>query len=230
MILGKRYLKGIVVSLMIGLLSFCMNPASLSAAENSMTKTTLYDYGIELIEVISEMASSDAFALLYFPQGEIADLIASIGRQDHSSPVAVYQLQIDTESLLQEQAGNVLDQLSESLINQLRKVAASAISAMINAKQNNSAGIAASSICSTEMTFVTEELTEDTWYLYVFESAVPVLVTFVPGDDHSVSANAQFIISDDNAVPVNAETVKDMIHSAGIPAELSEISLPAGEG
>ena len=204
MLSGKRFLKRSIVSLLIGLSTICMNPASLSAEENPATQTILYNKGMDLVKMI--------------------------GSQDHTTPVSVSQIQTDFDTLMQAvgSADQVL-QLPENVLNHLKKGIITSLPTMLDTQQNNMTIIAASSLCKAGKTFVAEGLTESTMYLYVFDAAVPVFVTFVPGDDNSVSASASFVILDETASPADAEDVKALFQTAGIPAEFSEISLSAGE-
>ena len=75
MLSGKRFLKRSIVSLLIGLSTICMNPASLSAEENPATQTILYNKGMDLVKMI--------------------------GSQDHTTPVSVSQIQTDFDALMQ---------------------------------------------------------------------------------------------------------------------------------
>ena len=181
-----------------------MNPASLSAEENPATQTILYNKGMDLVKMI--------------------------GSQDHTTPASVSQIQTDFDALMQAvgSADQVL-QLPENVLNHLKKGIITSLPTMLDTQQNNMTIIAASSLCKAGKTFVAEGLTESTMYLYVFDAAVPVFVTFVPGDDNSVSASASFVILDETASPADAEDVKALFQTAGIPAEFSEISLPAGD-
>lgn len=56
--------------------------------------------------------------------------------------------------------------------------------------------LAASSVCSVGKTFVSENATENMIYIYVYEGAAPVAVTFILGEDHTVSATGTFILYD----------------------------------
>ena len=204
MLSGKRFLKRSIVSLLIGLSTICMNPASLSAEENPATQTILYNKGMDLVKMI--------------------------GSQDHTTPVSVSQIQTDFDALMQAVGGaDQVQQLPENVLNHLKKGIITSLPTMLDTQQNNMTIIAASSLCKAGKTFVAEGLTESTMYLYVFDAAVPVFVTFVPGDDNSVSASASFVILDETASPADAEDVKALFQTAGIPAEFSEISLPAGD-
>ena len=230
MLSGKRFLKRSIVSLLIGLSTICMNPASLSAEENPATQTILYNKGMDLVALLSEMASSDIYNSMRYPQGEILDLVKMIGSQDHTTPVSVSQIQTDFDALMQAVgSADQVQQLPENVLNHLKKGIITSLPTMLDTQQNNMTIIAASSLCKAGKTFVAEGLTESTMYLYVFDAAVPVFVTFVPGDDNSVSASASFVILDETASPADAEDVKALFQTAGIQAEFSEISLPAGD-
>ena len=54
----------------------------------------------------------------------------------------------------------------------------------------------ASSVCTVGKTFVNENATEDVIYLYTYENALPVAVTFTIGEDQAVSASGVFVMYD----------------------------------
>ena len=49
-------------------------------------------------------------------------------------------------------------------------------------------------MCTAEKLFVSGELTENEIYLYVYENAAPVAVTFMMGEDGAVAARGMFIL------------------------------------
>lgn len=65
----------------------------------------------------------------------------------------------------------------------------------INA-QNGATTLAATTVCSAGKTFVSTEEDGDAIYLYVYENACPAAVSFVKGEDNTVSASGTFIIND----------------------------------
>ena len=56
--------------------------------------------------------------------------------------------------------------------------------------------LAVSSICTHGKTFVDDSITDNTIFLYVYEDALPIAVTFTVGEDGAVSASGTFIMYD----------------------------------
>ena len=56
--------------------------------------------------------------------------------------------------------------------------------------------LAASSVCTVGKTFVSENASESIIYLYTYEDAAPIAVTFTVGEDYTVSATGTFILYD----------------------------------
>ena len=54
--------------------------------------------------------------------------------------------------------------------------------------------LAASSVCTTGKTFVSNEISEEMIYLYVFDDAAPIAVTFTLGEDNAVNATGNFLL------------------------------------
>ena len=89
-----------------------------------------------------------------------------------------------------------LEGLSENLKTAMRQKAfGAALITQINA-QNGATTLAATTICAAGKTFVSSEGDGDAIYLYVYENACPAAVSFVRGEDNSVSASGTFILND----------------------------------
>lgn len=88
-----------------------------------------------------------------------------------------------------------LDNLSKGLKSFLKQRALSGLMTRINS-MGGVDNIAASGICTAEKTFVNKNANEDVIYLYTFNNAVPVAVTFRVGEDHAISASGVFVIYD----------------------------------
>ena len=56
--------------------------------------------------------------------------------------------------------------------------------------------LAASTILRINKTFVNNELQETVAYIYIYKSAIPVIVTFIPGEDNAVEAVGNYIFNE----------------------------------
>jgi len=189
---------------------------------NTASGKTLLEHGLEVVATMDEMADSDEYISFYSGNKEMAEIVKEIGKGDHSAPVAVYKITIDKEAIEAWDMLGGLDGLSENLKTAMRQKAfGAALITQINA-QNGATTLAATTICTAGKTFVSTEGDGDTIYLYVYENACPAAVSFVRGEDNSVSASGTFIIND-GFVTSSMESLEAFFGESG--AVIESISL-----
>ncbi len=177
-------------ALMLGL-GACNNNSS-----GGETKS-LYSQGLELVGMMSELTKSEDYVNVYTPNEDIKNIIAEIGNNDYSvAPKAVYSISISEDDLAALSELNGINNLSDELKDVLSRKTLGAVITQINGMSGVD-NLAAASLCTVGKTFVNENVTEDTIYLYTYENALPVAVTFAVGDDFSVSANGVFVMYED---------------------------------
>lgn len=179
-----------VAALMLGL-GACNNNSS-----GGETKS-LYSQGLELVGMMSELTKSEDYVNVYTPNEDIKNIIAEIGNNDYSvAPKAVYSISISEDDLAALSELNGINNLSDELKDVLSRKTLGAVITQINGMSGVD-NLAAASLCTVGKTFVNENVTEDTIYLYTYENALPVAVTFAVGDNFSVSANGVFVMYED---------------------------------
>ena len=157
---------------------------------------TLLEHGLDVVATMDEMACSDEYVNFYTGSKDMAEIVKEISKGDHSAPVAVYKITIDKEAIEAWDMLGGLEGLSENLKTAMRQKAfGAALITQINA-QNGATTLAATTICTAGKTFVSSEGDGDAIYLYVYENACPAAVSFVRGEDNSVSASGTFILND----------------------------------
>ena len=145
---------------------------------------------------MDEMAGSDEYINFYSGNKDMAEIVKEISKGDHSAPVAVYKITVDKAAMEAWDMLGGLEGLSENLKTAMRQKAfGAALITQINA-QNGATTLAATTICTAGKTFVSSEGDGDAIYLYIYENACPAAVSFVKGEDNSVSASGTFIIND----------------------------------
>ena len=163
-------------------------------------KSSLYDKGLEVVVLLDEMVKNDAYVQLYTASPEIQEIVETIGAGDYAAPSAVYQISFPGESfkaLAEAMGGDVsMDGMSEELTRAVEQKLLGAVVSQLNA-MGGATKLAAMSVCTTGKTFVNEEISADLIYLYVYENTPPVAITFVRGDDATVSATGTFLLCDD---------------------------------
>ncbi len=169
---------------------------SLSACgkKNDTETKSLYAQGLEIVQLMSEMTQIEEYVELYSGSNEIKTIIQNIGIGDFSSPKAVYAISIAEDDLAAMMGSNP-DNVSEELKNYIMQKSLASLMMQING-MSSVENLAASSVCTVGKTFVNENVTEDVIYLYVYENAIPVAVTFTIGENQAVSASGIFIMYD----------------------------------
>ena len=204
--------KGIVVLLLVFplLLLLCA-----CAGEK---QKSLLNHGLDVISIIDEMANSEAYINFHTGDTEMTELVKSIGKGDHSTPVAVYQITVDNAAGEMWDMLGGLEGLSENLKTTMRrKMFGAALITQINA-QSGATTLAATAVCTAGKTFVCEDAENDCIYLYVHENACPAAVSFVCGEDNSVSASGTFLLND--AVDTGTqETLETFFKELGVNIE-----------
>lgn len=169
------------------------NPPSQSQADGK----SLYDHGLEVVNLMAEMARSETYLSLLSPSPEAAALLTDAGQGSFSTPKAVYRITVPisaSTAFIAADAGVDLDGLSPTLRTTVENRLLPALLTQINA-QAGSTVLMASSICTAQTFFVSDELTENVIYLYTFDGAVPAGVTFIAGEDGAVSASGMLLLN-----------------------------------
>ena len=144
--------------------------------------------GQDVVSVMVEATRLEEYVQAYTGNAEITEIVQSIGTGDYTTLKAVYCIKVSDETLIGlAEVGN-MDGASENLRDTIKDRVFGSLMTQINGMGgvNN---LAASSVCTMGKTFVNEEVTENQIYLYTYENGKPVAVTFVVGEDGSVSAN-----------------------------------------
>lgn len=160
-------------------------------------KRELEKSGLEVVALTDEMAGNDTYVKIYTVGGEILEILETVSEDDYSEPKAVYQISIPAESLstLVEEmgGGGEPEEMSEALVNSVEKKMFSSLISQLNAR-DGAVNLAASAVCTAGKTFVNHEIKEDTIYLYTYENTAPAAVTFIRGEDGTVSATGCFLL------------------------------------
>lgn len=191
-----RKIISIFLSLTIVLaLAGCGNAANNDTP--NMPKS-LYEQGLEIVQVMSEMTQKEEYVDIYTGSSEIKTIIQNIGTGDYSSPKAVYAISVTDDNWDAMEELNGLNSASKELKTFLTQRVFGSLMTQINGRSGVE-NLAAASVCTVSKTFVDENATDDVIYLYTYENAIPVAVTFVIGENHSVSASGVFVMYDEFA-------------------------------
>ena len=187
--------KRVFVAAMAFALMICLCACN-RESETVSGEKTLLEHGLEVVASMDEMAGSEKYVNFYTGSKEMTEIVKNIGEGDHSKPVAVYKITVDKNAMEAWDILSGLEGLSENLKTAMRQKAfGAALITQINA-QSGATTLAATTICTAGKTFVSTEEDGDVIYLYVYENACPAAVSFVRGEDNSVSASGTFILND----------------------------------
>lgn len=186
--------------------------------------TLLYEKGLELTELLVEMAESEEYLDAFGIRGEqYLSYVEEIREGKYKEPKKVYVLTVSEkgiENMLEEvDMEDVSEELQQIVICRMF----GAITTQINA-QLGSTPLAISSIYNVSTTFVCEDMEENCVYIYEYKRALPVVVTFIVGEDNIVGAAASFLMSQDLLDDLE-ETLDDMefYEEMGLEIEVLDI-------
>ena len=174
--------------------------------------------GMQIISMLEEIAESEEYLSIYSSDKELLNIIASFAEGDHSDPKTIYRLTLSEESVKSLCGTDILTFLSPELQSFLESRVQASVINIANARGGSTA-LAATSICTAGKTFVSDEITADTIYLYTFENAVPVAVSFTVGEGHTVSASGTFLIPEELNTD-SPESIKEFFSEIDLDVEI----------
>lgn len=209
----KKQLQAIVALVLVLSLSACGNNG------NSAETKSLYAQGLEIVRLMSELTQSAEYVDFYTGSNEIRSVIQKISAGSYTTPKAVYAISITDETLAAMAELNHLDNASKDLRSLLTQKALGALMTQINS-MSGVENLAAASVCTVGKTFVNEDAKENVIYLYTYDNAVPVAVTFIVGEDQAISADGVFVMYD-RFTCGSAEEIRGFFNS--ITVEVTEV-------
>jgi len=178
----------------IGCLASLMLLSSCGVTESELP--SLEVRGMQIVSMLEEIAESEEYLSIYSADPELLNIIATFAEGDHSDPKTIYRLTLSEENVKSLCGTDVLTSLSPKLQDFLEGRVQASIINIANARGGSTA-LAATSICTAGRTFVSDEISSDTIYLYTFEDAVPVAVSFTVGESSTVTATGTFLIAEE---------------------------------
>ena len=217
----KKSIRNILICAVIILaLAMALSFSACGSNKDHAETKSLYAQGLEVVQLMAEMTNTEAYIDIHTGDSAIKDIIQSISNGDYSAPKAVYAISITDENLTaMAELGN-LDNASEELKSVLMQRVLGSLIPQING-MSGVENLAASSVCTVGKTFVDENATENVIYLYTYENATPVAVTFTVGEDQAVSASGVFVMYDGFTCG-SADEIKSFF--SDITVEVKEVS------
>ena len=170
---------------------------SVTACGTKKEQDSIYEHGLEVVALMNEMADNQSYVQMFTGNTQISEVIQSNTDGDYSKPKAVYEVVLQKDNF-QGLLGNEATQISMS--DELKKIINKKVNASVITQLNAHGGsenLAASTICTAEISFVNSEVKADVIYIYVYENTAPVAVIFLQEGNDIVSANGTFMFGEE---------------------------------
>ncbi len=222
--IARKFLLSAVLTLALVLSACCQTPSGTESKENDKTP---YEQGLELIDLITEIAASEAYLKAVVNSAEIMNQAAAFAAGDRTTPLAVYAITWNSETitntLIKEIGQSEWGRMSEALRMRMISMAKSSFISQVNS-QSGQYAVAAATLCTASSSFVNDALKEDVVYLYTYQNAAPVAVTFIVGEDNRIGASAIFI-ANDKLDCTSAETVQAFFNTELVLAQVTKLEI-----
>lgn len=209
--MNKKKIILLTMMLLIAL-SGCAGP------ENS--KKSLYEHGMDVIELMEEMVDSSSYGSLMSDATEIEQMRQTLAAGDYTAPQAVYEIEVPTlgDILAYAESETITESFSDPLKKMLDNRSASSLVNLVNSR-TGAAALATSSVYTAAKTFVSSETKESTVYLYTFQNGNPIAMVFTTGEDSTVTATGTFLMAG-GFDAASVEQLQALFLEAGFPGAI----------
>ena len=159
---------------------------------------SLYEHGLDLADTIVEAAEVEEYwEAMGMRTEEFLEQVENITGGKYKEPQKVYALTISHEGLsnMLEDMDLDVDELSEELQQLIGNRMFGSLANQVNAREGTNA-LVVSSVLNASKTFVCDKLESNCMYIYLYKKGTPIAVTFIKGEDGSVSASATFLMAE----------------------------------
>lgn len=193
--------------------------------DNASDRMSLYDRGLDMISSMNAMAGDDNYRKMIGMPQEVESIINDILAMDYSEPKQVYRVTNldDIMNLTMYMSGVDENTFEGETKDYVKRKFAGTICNVIMGKSSGAMALAASSCFARQDIFVDSTVTEGTLYIYVYENAYPVFVSFMPGEDGAVLANSSYMILD-SMIGADTETAKNSMTLGLMSVEIEEVN------
>ena len=194
---------------------------SLTACGSKKEQVSLYERGLEVVDLMDEMADSQSYVQMFTGNAKISEVIQNNTKGDYSKPQAVYEVVLRKDNY-QGLIGNedIQTTMSDELERIMKKKVNASLITQINA-YGGSENLAASTICTAGISFVNKEEKDDVIYIYVYENTAPVAITFLQEGNDIVSANGTFMFGEE-LINLTEETILQLFEGTYVTVQKVE--------
>ncbi len=217
---NKKWMSLLLVFVMTLCLAACGSEAKEDDEKDKKSDKTLYEHGLDVIELMVEATRDEKYMQIYGATKEIQEILGEIGEGNFDKPDKVFAVKGDMEVLESLVGIEDVEEMSEALQKNLHNRMFSALTTQLNARAGVEA-LAATSVCTMGKNFVDETLEDNIMYVYVYENGTPVAVTFVPGEDGAISASGCFVMYE--RLFEEADDLEEIWEGFGVEVEEIEV-------
>ena len=185
---------------------------------------SLREHGMDIVKIMEEMVkNADYGKLTGGDNNTLEENRVQLATGDYAAPAAVYGMSLPSFQSILTLVGESEESynFSEALNTQLDNKSASVLVNQLNSMKGVSA-LAGTSLYTAGKVFVSNELTENTIYLYTFQNGYPIAVVFTVGEDHAVTAQGTFLLWED-IDQGSLETLQNLLKTFGISDTLRQL-------
>ncbi len=179
----------------------------------------LYQQGLDVISLMVEAARCEGYVELNTGDHAVRESIQDIGSGNFTMPKAVYAVTVTDEVLWDCADWDDYEIASDALREAMKDKMLPALLTQFNA-MSSVEKLVASSVCAMNKTFFNKNVTENVIYIYIYDNAMPVAVSFIVGEGGAISAKGNFIMYNEVAYR-SVEDIKACFN--GLDVEVEQI-------
>lgn len=189
--------------------------------------SSLYEEGAALVSDMQALANDAAYIKLMSSATDIKQNIETVASCNYDKPSGVYSISnikdVSKAALLISGLQN--GSLSETADRYIQNSAGAQLANILIARFGGAHNLAASSVIMTSSCFYNPDCTEIKVYIYAYDDAYPVIVSFIPGKNGAVSARASCMLVD-SVRGAGKDKINEFLGSSGYQDlyELEEIT------
>lgn len=187
---------------------------------NNNVESSLYDRSLDMIGALSELVADENYRNNVGLPKKLEGIVSSLLEMNYSKPYAVYRV-ANLDNILEFIISGVSVTLDDDIKKYIEIDFSDGICNMILSSYGSEA-IAANAIFNINNVFTDENVTENEMFIYVYEDAYPVAVTYIIGENGAVLANASYLISDE-FIGTDIDELEKLLKVGMIPLKLEEI-------
>lgn len=192
--------------------------------------SSLYEEGLALVSDMHVLASDAVYIDMISSSPDVKKNIEAAALCNYDKPSGVYCISnikdIAKATILLSGLQNKIDStLSETADEYIQNSAGVQLANILIARLGGAQNLAAASVIRTSSCFYNPSCTEIKVYIYAYDDAYPVIVSFIPGKNGAVSANASCVLVD-SVRGAGRDKINEFLGSSGYRDlyELEEIT------